>query len=357
MGNSNFGINAKFLNSPYTLGKNNTGYPSKKLLSDLEKVRQEGNFNNIKNKYLIQEIINYLDKKRALKIINYNKKIQNRLDTNIENYKNFSAIYTNIELEMIPIKNKFGTFDCFKNKSEYIHIYFNNNKEEINKDKLAMDDKINIIKVIIDYQVKSFNKLFESCDFIESITFTRFYRNNITDMSYMFYKCSSLKNINFSNFNTDNVTNMSYMFYECKKLNKLDLSNFNTENVINMKDMFSYCFLLKEIKLSNFNTKNVTNMEEMFYCCEKLKYISVNNFNTNNVKYMTRMFYGCESLKDLDLSNFDINNVSSMWCMFSFCSDKIINRVKALNKNFTEDAFEQFDDYDEPTNACVSSVM
>ena len=69
-----------------------------------------------------------------------------------------------------------------------------------------------MIKIKIDYQVKSFKGLFEGYNCIESIFFKQFYRNNITDMSYMFSGCSSLKELNLSNFNTDNVTNMNYMF-------------------------------------------------------------------------------------------------------------------------------------------------
>ena len=71
------------------------------------------------------------------------------------------------------------------------------------------------IKIIIDYQVKSFKELFSRCECIESINFKKFYRNNnITNMSYMFFGCSSLKELNLTNFNTNNVTDMCGMFYE-----------------------------------------------------------------------------------------------------------------------------------------------
>ena len=43
---------------------------------------------------------------------------------------------------------------------------------EINK-----KDKVIKIKIIIDYQVKSFKKLFYWCICIESINFKKFYRN------------------------------------------------------------------------------------------------------------------------------------------------------------------------------------
>ena len=74
------------------------------------------------------------------------------------------------------------------------------------------------IKIIIDYQVKSFNKLFFKCYCIESINFKKFYRNNIIDMSWMFNGCSSLKELNLTNFNTNNVTDMGEMFCGCKSL-------------------------------------------------------------------------------------------------------------------------------------------
>jgi len=49
------------------------------------------------------------------------------------------------------------------------------------------------INIIIDYQNESLSNLFDNCRCIESINFKKFYRNNITNMSYMFCGCSSLK--------------------------------------------------------------------------------------------------------------------------------------------------------------------
>ena len=41
------------------------------------------------------------------------------------------------------------------------------------------EDKVTKIKIIIDYQVKSFKNLFNDCNYIESINFKKFYRNNV----------------------------------------------------------------------------------------------------------------------------------------------------------------------------------
>ena len=57
------------------------------------------------------------------------------------------------------------------------------------------EDKVTKIKIIIDYQVKSFKGLFNWCECIKSINFKKFFRNNITDMICMFSGCSNdLKN-------------------------------------------------------------------------------------------------------------------------------------------------------------------
>ena len=143
--------------------------------------------------------------------------MQYRLNLNIKDYKEYSETFTPIVIEMVPSKDKYGRFIYInENDKLYYHIYFNDNKEEIkNKYEIKEEDKVTKIKIIIDYQVISFKKLFYWCKCIESINFKKFYRNNITNMSYMFSGCSSLKELNLTNFNTNNATIMYCMFYEC----------------------------------------------------------------------------------------------------------------------------------------------
>ena len=109
------------------------------------------------------------------------------MNININNYKDFFEKFSSIELEIIPIQNEYGPFVNIKEEDEkkYFHIYFNDNKEEINKTELNEEDKVSKINIIIDYQIKSFKKLFFYCECIESINFKQFYRNDITNMSYM----------------------------------------------------------------------------------------------------------------------------------------------------------------------------
>ena len=168
----------------------------------------------------------------------YNKKLQKRLNINIYNYKEYSQLYSSIEIKLTLVDNRCRFINIPDEEKEYYHIYFDNSIEEIKRYYLEDNEKVKMIKIIINYQVKSFATLFQDCVCINSIFFKKFYRINITDMSYMFNGCSSLKELKFSNFNTNNVINMSHMFYDCSSLKKLNLSNFCSTNLNKAKSRF-----------------------------------------------------------------------------------------------------------------------
>ena len=209
---------------------------------------------------------------------------------NINDYKEYPKIYSSIEVEIIPLNNKYGYFINIDKKDKFdYHIYFNNNKEKIKKTYFTIEDKVEKIKILINHEVKSFIKIFHNYNSIKSISFKKFNRNNINNMSYMFYGCESLQEINLSKFNTDNVTNMKRMFSDSKSLRDLNLSKFNTNNVTNMHLCSIIVFLLKELNLFNFYS-NIENMSFMLENCSSLKKINPFNFDTNNVKDMRSMF-------------------------------------------------------------------
>ena len=193
----------------------------------------------IKSKYIVMRIFENLKQIKLLDIIHYNKKYQKLMNIKLKDYKNE---FLNIEIEVIPKENEFGKFINFLNKN--IHIYFNDNNEEIKKKEIDKDDKVEKIKIILNHKIKSLSKLFYYCKCIKKINFIKFKRDDIKDMSYMFSGCSSLKELNLSNFNTNNVTNMSNMFSWCLSLKTLNLSNFNTYNITYMVSMFSCCSTL-----------------------------------------------------------------------------------------------------------------
>ena len=138
---------------------------------------------NLKSDYFIQKFFGYMTERKTLEIIRYNKNIQKRIYISINHYKAFSETKTSIELDIIPMKGKYGKFINIKEEDKRnIHIYFNDNKnKEIKNISLNKDDNVSKISIIIDYQIKSFSELFCFCKCVESIEFKKFYRNDVTD--------------------------------------------------------------------------------------------------------------------------------------------------------------------------------
>ena len=149
---------------------------SKENNKENESAKPNPPFESLKSDYFLQKLYDNMTKKKKLEIVKYNKRIQNRINLSVKNYKEYSETFTPIEIEIIPTKDKYGRFiNINENDKLYYHIYFNDNKEEIkNKYEINKKDKITKIKIIIDYQVKSFKNLFRYCECIESINLKNF---------------------------------------------------------------------------------------------------------------------------------------------------------------------------------------
>ena len=305
---------------------------NEKKMRDKNQTVSEGNLKNIKSVYILKAIFDNLTSRRSLIIIKYNKNIQQRLNIDEKSYKDFCET----EIEITPTKNVDGKFINILKKEDkpFFHIYFDDNNKEIKRNYLTKNEKVNKIKILIDYQVKSFFELFSECSCIESLYFEKCNRNDLDTFNSMFYRCTNLKEINLKNMKTGRIKDMSYLFSSCNSLQKIDLTNFITDRVEYMNDMFSSCLSLKEINLSNFNTENVNNIQNMFNDCSSLEKINLLNFRTDNIFDMSCAFNGCSSLKELDLSNFKTDKVGAMFSLFRKCSSlKQINISNFNTKN------------------------
>ena len=150
---------------------------------------------NIKNKNILKTIIGYLDISQTLKLLQYNNFLQKKVDIGISTYRKH---FNEIVIEMIPIdnpkakdddKNFFINIpDQYKN---FYHIYFDEHKQEENRNYIINNEQVNKIKIIIDEEVKSFENLFANAYYIETINFIKFNRKDITDMSGMFFMYST----------------------------------------------------------------------------------------------------------------------------------------------------------------------
>ena len=193
---------------------------------------------NVKNNYILKKIFDNLEINKYLNLIRYNKKIQQRLN---KDKKDYEDEFSKIIIEIIPSDISLICFIDNAKRESFLHFYINDNNEELERNYLIRSDGVKRIKVIIDFEIKSFAGLFKNCTYVKKIKFMKFNRKDINDMSYMFYKCESLDEVDFSKVKTNNVTNMANMFNRCGSLETLDLSNFNTEKVTNMRAMFFCC--------------------------------------------------------------------------------------------------------------------
>ena len=60
---------------------------------NISKDEQTKGFENLKRDYFIIKLFNIIKEKKTLKIVKYNKKLQKRLNTSINNYKEYSHLY------------------------------------------------------------------------------------------------------------------------------------------------------------------------------------------------------------------------------------------------------------------------
>ena len=173
----------------------------------------------IKSLNIQKTIIKYLNSKNILKFVKYNLKLQNKLKISLLNYDEYMKTYSEIIIELIPAENTSGIFiNIRKEDINYIHIYINNSRVEIKRNYIKPNEIIAKIIIKLDYQFNNFKYLFYDCKCLKTITFIKFFRNNIFDMSYMFYKCKNLANIDLNKFDLNKNINMEGMFNKCHKL-------------------------------------------------------------------------------------------------------------------------------------------
>ena len=199
---------------------------SKLILFSHKKKNTTSNGNNknilseIKSKYIIKQMSEFLNQKTFLQLIKYNNQIQTKFDMSIKEY-------FQIEIEVIPV-DKPEAINLFINyffDKSYYHFYFNDNKEEITRNYFYKQDKVKKIKILLDYEIESLSSLFKYCKCIKSINIKKYNREDITDLTEMFSRCRSLEEVDLSKLKINDYTDIEYMFSECSAELKRKIQN------------------------------------------------------------------------------------------------------------------------------------
>ena len=139
------------------------------------KVEEQG-LRNLQSDYFIQKFFGYISERKYLETIRYNKSIQKRINININHYKAYSETKTSIELDIIPMKGKYGKFiNINEEDKKYFHIYFNvNKKKEIENTSLYKDDNVSKISIILIIKLNHFQNYFLIVDVLNPLNLKNF---------------------------------------------------------------------------------------------------------------------------------------------------------------------------------------
>ena len=71
-----------------------------------KQVKSTTDFKNLKSDYFLIKLFDIMKRNKSLEIVKYNKKLQNRLHLNNNDYKEFSQLYSSILIELKPAEKK-----------------------------------------------------------------------------------------------------------------------------------------------------------------------------------------------------------------------------------------------------------
>ena len=71
---------------------------SKESNKENESAKPNHIIENIKSRYILSKIYNNMAIKKKLEIVKYNKRVQNRLNLDVKDYKEYSETFTSIEI-------------------------------------------------------------------------------------------------------------------------------------------------------------------------------------------------------------------------------------------------------------------
>ena len=307
-------------------------------------VKKKDIINEIKSKYIIKKIFNYIqDENYIYKIFLYSKKSKARLDLNYAKFKEKYLNKLGFDINSYLCIEK---YDCWHEQDlqKKYNKFLNNNK--ISKEELE--------KMIFDiYDNKKLNEL----DEVDPSTIRNYYKEKLIDIdSPLFPIISKSKNFEkiFSIYINEKIIEKYNKKDKIIKLfDDLNNSNINYSSITYYDDQLNYMkdFNIKNIKRLTFNT--YPNYRETKYQIVK-SIFSINNIENslfylklecNNKKIEFDLFKNInkfKSLKYLFIKGFDFNQ------NFAFKLDKLRilslkNCINTKNINLSESSNENLE--------------
>ena len=263
----------------------------------------------ISSKFIIQTIFNYIeDTKFKLKLINYSKSFQKKLDINLINYMEEHIKYVGIDLKKIFLNKLFRYSNYIDKQIKYLNQNILNKNIDINID--------TIIKIVVNYLKNYYQNLEKNNDLKFFSQSSQIYINIYCPFfvkiskselfQYLTIPILNLKEDNLSIFNKLNKLNLKYTSLKINIENKSDI-NYLIQNNIKFEE-------IKKLILSSRNSffkKNVKGIfKSLFHGIEKnLIYLNLNNISQDSRKINSfENINNFKSLKCLKLKGFKFIN-------------------------------------------------
>ena len=83
-------------------------HPCNQYVKNYKDVTAKTLFDHTKSDYFLMKIFEILKEKKRLEVLKYIKHIQNKINLNINNYKEYSEKYSSIEIELTLYDDRYG---------------------------------------------------------------------------------------------------------------------------------------------------------------------------------------------------------------------------------------------------------
>jgi surface protein len=138
--------------------------------------------------------------------------------------------------------------------------------------------------------------------------------SKVKSFEKLFYSCENFNGTLGGNWDTSQVTNFFETFYKCRKFNQ-PLSGWDTSRATDMHEMFNGCWEFNQ-DVSGFDVSRAKTLRAMFYECKKFNQPLASWTLSNSPDLdIGEMFRHAKEF-DQDISGWDISNVESLLKMF-----------------------------------------